>query len=92
MERATAHLFIEGRVQGVFYRAFTRELAHDLGLHGWVRNLGDGRVEAVFQGDKKAIEQAIKGCYIGPPGARVSNIDVKWETVKDEEREFSVRY
>ncbi len=87
-----AHLFIDGRVQGVFYRAFTGELAHDLGLNGWVRNLGDGRVEAVFQGDKKAIEQAIRECYIGPPGSRVSNIDVKWETGKDEEREFSVRY
>ena len=87
-----AHLFIDGRVQGVFYRAFTRELAHDLGLTGWVRNLGDGRVEAVFQGENTAIEQAIRECYIGPPGARVSNIDVKWETGKDVEREFSVRY
>jgi acylphosphatase len=92
MERAMAHLFIDGRVQGVFYRAFTRELANDLGLTGWVRNLGDGRVEAVFQGDKTAVEKAIRECYIGPPGARVSNIDVKWETGKDAGREFSVRY
>jgi acylphosphatase len=92
MEKARAHLLIDGRVQGVFYRAFTRELAHNLGLNGWVKNLRDGRVEAVFEGEKKGIEQAVKECYAGPPGARVSNIEVTWESYTGEERDFSVRY
>lgn len=92
MEEARAHLFIDGSVQGVFYRAFTRDLAYSLGLAGWVKNLRDGRVEAVFEGKKELIEQAIKECYLGPPGARVSKIDVKWETNIGEEKGFSVRY
>ena len=92
MEKARARVFIDGRVQGVFYRAFTRELAHNLGLNGWVKNLGDGRVEAVFEGDKSIIEQAIKQCYVGPSGARVSNLEVHWEPSKGEEQGFSVRY
>ena len=92
MEKARAHAFIDGYVQGVFYRAFTRELAHNLGLNGWVRNLRDGRVEAVFEGDKAKIQQAIKECYAGPPGASVSNIDVQWESYENGEEGFSVRY
>jgi len=92
MEKARAHLLIEGRVQGVFYRYFTRELAYNLKLRGWVRNLRDGRVEALFEGEKDIIEQAIKECYKGPPGARVTKIDVKWETFVGDHREFDVRY
>jgi acylphosphatase len=92
MENARAHLFIDGRVQGVFYRAFTRELAHNLGLDGWVRNLRDSRVEALFEGEKGIIQKAIQACYSGPPGARVTNIDVQWETYTGDEKGFSVRY
>jgi acylphosphatase len=92
MENARAHLFIDGRVQGVFYRAFTRELAHSLGLDGWVRNLRDGRVEALFEGEKGTIQKAIQACYAGPPGAIVTNIDIQWETYTGEEKGFSVRY
>lgn len=92
MQKARAHLFIEGRVQGVFYRAFTRELAQNLGLKGWVRNLRDGRVEALFEGEKEAIEKAIKECFVGPHGAMVSNIDVQWETYKGDQKDFSIKY
>ncbi|MEW6419826.1 MAG: acylphosphatase [Nitrospirota bacterium] len=92
MEEARVHLFIDGRVQGVFYRSFTRDTAHSIGLKGWVRNLRDGRVEAVFEGKKELIEQAIKECYIGPPGARVSNIDVKWETAEGDLKGFTIKY
>jgi acylphosphatase len=92
MDEAGAHVFIDGRVQGVFYRAFTRELAHNLGLTGWVRNLIDGRVEVLFEGEKKVIQKAIRACYTGPPGARVSNIDVTWEPYTGEEKGFEVRY
>ena len=92
MENARAHLFIDGMVQGVFYRAFTRELAHNLGLDGWVRNLRDGRVEALFEGEKGIIQKAIQACYAGPAGARVTNIDVQWETYTGDEKGFGVRY
>ncbi len=92
MEEARAHLVIEGRVQGVFYRVFTRNTAYSIGLKGWVKNLRDGRVEALFEGKKELIEQAIKECYIGPLGARVSNIDVKWESFIGDQKGFSIRY
>lgn len=74
-----AHLFISGRVQGVFYRAFTKEVADSLGLKGWVRNLRDGRVEAVFEGDGDKISIAIERCKEGPPYAKVDNIELIWE-------------
>jgi acylphosphatase len=92
MEEARAHLFIDGRVQGVFYRGFAEDLAYSRGLSGWVRNLRDGRVEAVFEGKKKLVEEAIKECHSGPPGARVSNIEVTWEAYTGEEKGFHVRY
>ncbi|MDI1471348.1 MAG: acylphosphatase [Thermodesulfovibrio sp.] len=74
-----AHLFISGRVQGVFYRAFTKEVADSLKLKGWVRNLRDGRVEAVFEGEEDKISIAIERCKEGPPYARVDNIEIIWE-------------
>lgn len=92
MEEARVHLFIKGEVQGVFYRAFTRNLAHKFELNGWVRNLHDGGVEALFEGKKEVIDKAIKECYIGPPGARVTEIEVKWETFIGDQKGFVVRY
>jgi acylphosphatase len=92
MSDKRAHLFIEGRVQGVFYRDFTRETAVSLGLRGWVRNLPDGRVEAVFEGDSKAVEEAVARCYTGPPAAVVRNIEVHWEEWTGEFRDFRIRY
>ena len=92
MNPVRAHLFIEGMVQGVFYRAFTRNLALRLGLTGWVRNLYDGRVEALLEGSRELIEQAIQECRRGPAGASVGNIDVRWEDFSGEFRGFEVRY
>lgn len=91
-QKTRAHLLINGRVQGVYYRAFTRDTAFFLGLSGWVRNLHDGRVEALFEGDKAAIEQAIKDCHAGPRGAVVDNIEVMWETYKGDLKDFEIRY
>jgi acylphosphatase len=92
MERARAHLLIEGRVQGVFYRAFARDLAARMGLDGWVRNLYDGRVEAVFEGDRGLIEQAIGECRKGPAGAVVNHIEVVWKNYSGESKGFEVRH
>lgn len=91
MKTTKAHLFIEGRVQGVFYRAFTRNLAAKLGLNGWVRNLYDGRVEALFEGSRDIIEQAIQECRKGPAGSSVRNIDVQWEESAGEYKAFDIR-
>ncbi len=92
MEKARAHVFIEGIVQGVFYRAYTRNVASKLGLHGWVRNLYDGRVEAVFEGDRLLIEQAIAECRRGPSGSHVTEIDLKWESFSGDLQGFEIRH
>ena len=86
-----AHLFIDGRVQGVCYRAFTSDQASRLGLNGWVRNMPDGRVEAVFEGRQEVIEQAVIACRQGPSGARVTHMDITWEPAAGENG-FHIRY
>ncbi|MEM5812671.1 MAG: acylphosphatase, partial [Candidatus Aenigmatarchaeota archaeon] len=72
-------VFVSGIVQGVFYRSWTEQTARGLGISGWVRNLPDGRVEAVFEGEKSKIERMIGLCRKGPPRARVDKVEVKKE-------------
>ncbi|NPA39374.1 MAG: acylphosphatase [Thermodesulfobacteria bacterium] len=86
------HVFISGKVQGVFFRAYTEEEAKKLGLKGWVRNLPDGRVEAVFEGDEKAIEEMIKWCHKGSPASRVEKVEVIEEPYTGEFSDFRIRY
>lgn len=73
------HVYISGQVQGVFFRSSCKELADQLDLKGWVRNLPDGRVEAVFSGDNDKIEQMLAWFKKGPPGARVDDVQIKKE-------------
>ena len=73
------HVFVTGRVQGVFFRESTRREASALGLSGWVRNLGDGRVEARFEGPRERCERALAFVRTGPPGASVTHVDARWE-------------
>jgi acylphosphatase len=77
----TVHLRIEGRVQGVGYRAFVEMRAAELGLSGWVRNRRDGSVEAVVQGPNAAVDAMLDRCRSGPPGARVDRVEVIGEGV-----------
>ncbi len=79
-----AHVRISGRVQGVGFRYSCRDEAGNLALGGWVRNLPDGRVEAVFEGPKESVERALEWCRRGPPSARVTEVDVRWEEPKNE--------
>jgi acylphosphatase len=90
--KARVHVFVSGRVQGVFFRAETADMADRLGLAGWVRNLPDGRVEALFEGEKEDVEKALDFCRKGPPGARVQSLDLKWEDWKGEFQGFRVAY
>ena len=85
-----AHVVVTGRVQGVFFRAETRDRARSLGLGGWVRNNGDGSVEAVFEGDEERVESMVEWCRRGPAYAKVENVQVAWEDPRSE-REFAVQ-
>lgn len=76
MPALTVRCTVEGRVQGVFYRASTSERAAELGLSGWVRNLDDGRVELAASGDSEAIEALVSWLWDGPSGADVTAVTV----------------
>jgi len=78
-DRIRAHVFVSGRVQGVYYRATTRDTARERGVDGWVRNLDDGRVEAVFEGDREAVEAMVGWCHAGSPKARVEGVSVEYD-------------
>lgn len=86
-----AHLLISGIVQGVGYRWSCRREGQRLGVAGWVRNLDDGRVEAVVQGTREQIEQLIKWCYRGPSEARVTDIAVTYEDALEDFKDFGIR-
>jgi acylphosphatase len=78
-EKVRAHVFVSGCVQGVFYRAETRDHARTRRLGGWVRNCVDGRVEAVFEGPRSQVESMIDWCRRGPRFAHVRSVEVAWE-------------
>jgi acylphosphatase len=79
--KRTVHIRVEGRVQGVGYRAFVEMRAVELGLSGWVRNRRDGSVEAVLQGSPEAVEASLDACRAGPPASRVARVDIIGEGV-----------
>ncbi len=85
------HLIVSGRVQGVFFRAKTKDTARLLGLKGFVRNLGNGDVEIIAQGEQNELQKLIKFCKTGPPGADVRDINIKYEDI-EKLQGFDVRY
>ena len=89
-ELVRAYVRIYGIVQGVFFRANTRRVAKRLGLKGYVRNLPDGSVEAVFEGERDKVEKAIEWCRRGPPLARVERVEVKYEEYRGEYDDFYI--
>jgi acylphosphatase len=92
MDTLRAHVIVYGLVQGVWFRASTREEALRIGVSGWVRNRPDGSVEAVFEGGKKKVEEIVGWCHHGPSGAQVSKVDIAWERYKGEFSRFDIRY
>ena len=88
--RVRVHVFVEGRVQGVWFRDSAYREAARLGVHGWVRNLSDGRVEAIYEGLRDAVEEMIAWTNHGPDRARVTRLQIKDEAPRDE-KGFSIR-
>lgn len=90
---ARAHIVISGRVQGVAFRIATVEEAQRLGgVRGWVRNLRDGRVEALAEGERPKVEALVAWCHHGPPPARVMDVQVTWEPAKGDLGPFDIGY
>lgn len=87
-----AHVLVSGRVQGVNFRWYTQKKAQELRLTGWVRNLWDGRVEAIFEGEKKAVKRAVDWCHLGAPSARVDDVQVSYEEPSGEFSHFRISH
>lgn len=92
MAEARAHIFVSGRVQGVFFRSNTRKKARGLGINGFVKNLEDGRVEIVAEGEKEKLEQLINWANTGSPAARVRNVEVNWKEYTGKFDSFEIKY
>ena len=85
-------VLIKGRVQAVFFRVSIKERANNLGIKGWVKNLHNGDVEAIFEGDPGQVDELVEYCKVGPRTAKVSYVDVKEEKYVDEFDVFEIRY
>jgi acylphosphatase len=92
MALARAHGIVHGRVQGVAFRANTQHQARRLGLTGWVRNCHDGTVEFVVEGAQDSVQQLVTWCQHGPPGARVTHVELSWEAPGENLQGFEIRY
>ncbi len=91
MHRVRAHILVSGLVQGVAFRQATVDEARRLRVHGWVRNLVDGRVEAEAEGDRTAVEALVAWCRRGPPAAEVDDVAVTWVAHGGDLGPFAIR-
>jgi acylphosphatase len=89
--RERAHVYVSGQVQGVFFRDSAREKAEQLGLNGWVKNLPDGRVEALFEGPSERVREMVRWCEEGPSHAEVEDVDTEFEASQGDLTGFEVR-
>lgn len=91
-DRERAHVYVSGGVQGVFFRDSARERAERLGLTGWVKNLPDGRVEALFEGPSEGVREMVRWCEQGgPPHAEVEDVQTEFEASRGDLASFEVR-
>jgi acylphosphatase len=90
-EAARVHLKVNGRVQGVYFRASTVEEARRRRLTGWVMNCPDSSVEVVAEGERGQLEELIRWCRSGPPGAQVREVRAEWEAPKEEFQGFYIK-
>jgi len=91
-DRARVRVLVRGFVQGVSFRAYTVDEARRLGVHGWVRNLPDGRVEAEAEGERAALEALVAFCRRGPPAAQVEDAEVSWGAFRGDLGPFATRH
>lgn len=84
MANARVHVFIAGKVQRVGYRSWTMRKALQLGVTGWIRNLKDGRVEGVFEGENQSVRRLLELCWRGPAGCVVNDVETVFEQPKGE--------
>lgn len=90
-DRERAHVYISGDIQGVFFRDSTRQKANELDLNGWVKNMPDGRVEALFEGTSNAVREMLDWCKEGPTQATVEDVDAEYEQPDEDLSGFEVR-
>ncbi|MFN8535132.1 MAG: acylphosphatase [Dehalococcoidia bacterium] len=90
MTPSRAYVLVTGRVQGVMFRESTRQEAQRAGVAGMVRNIADGRVEAIFEGDRANVLRMIEWCKHGPPMARVEDVQVLWEPFRGDFPNFRI--
>lgn len=90
MANTRAHVFVSGKVQGVYFRQNTMQTAQKHGATGWVRNLDDGRVEAVIEGDEERVGKVVEWCHQGPPASKVDDVRVKYERYTGEFSDFAI--
>jgi len=86
-----AHIIVKGLVQGVFFRATTKEVARSLGLTGWVRNVDDDKVEIMVEGEEEQIKKLIEWSWEGPPAAKVEDVKVIWQNFLGEFKKFEIK-
>ena len=89
-KKIRAHVFIRGKVQGVYFRQNTKQAATRRGVTGWVRNLPDGRVEAIFEGYNADVNEVIEWCHVGPAKSKVEDVDVIFEKYTGELANFTI--
>jgi len=92
MNPVRVHIFVSGRVQGVFFRTETQKKAERFRITGFVRNLSDGRVEAILEGEREKVEKVIEWARRGPFFAKVNEVEIKEENYKGEFKNFEIRY
>lgn len=86
------HLYISGRVQGVAFRWATNDVAGKYGVKGFVKNLADGRVEVLAEGEKDVLDLFVKWCKQGPPSARVTDMEIEWQDATGKLKNFKIKY
>ena len=92
MSKVRAEVIVKGRVQGVFFRQSTVEMAKTIGLTGRVKNCPDGTVAAIFEGDRDKVGQAVAWCHHGPSAARVDKVEADWQEYRGEFDCFKIDY
>ncbi len=91
-KKTCAHIFVCGKIQGVYFRQKTKQVATRHKVTGWVRNLPDGRVEAVLEGSEMDVNEVIEWCHVGPPKASVQDVGVRFGKYTGEFADFNVNY